>query len=587
MGNFTLLPQKDKSYRLRVIGLNHDLSKFQLPQAILEGYTITVNNLHKDAIKVFVKHNFQQPDRAMLVAHQRGRVFYSAQIASDKKEYLFSIPKDSVPIEGVAHLTLFNGKGFPQCERIVYIQKNAPLNISIKPDKDSYTPREKVKLDITVQDQKGNPVKGNFSLAVVDNNQATTKPFSETIETYLLFSSDVSNILAKDVKGTIEQPGYYFDKKNPNAFIHLDLLLATQGWRRFSWTDVLGDSLRAPKHGLENGVTISGQVLQPNGKPAKNAVDLVFMIRGGFFTGSTNANGQFTLYDLDITDSTTLLVQGTKANGSKNVNVHINEPFIPPVLSVGSEHEKNFDRTQLESWLNRKRENDELMASVKLNKVQTLKEVEVRAKREEPDPRRIQYSSGHVSTIKVDPTQCVGAINVLQLLQGRVAGVQVIGTGLQMQIRIRGQEPSLMVDGMRMIGLDYLNQISPCDVEFIDILKEPSPLGFGGLISLLTRRGNSNYDFRGEKAQGITVNKVMGFDVAREFYSPKYETNAQPVVPDYRSTLYWQPMIKTDSNGKAHVEFWNSDEKTTINAILEGISTNGKPAATSFQYIVK
>ena len=245
---------------------------------------------------------------------------------------------------------------------------------------------------------------------MIDGNQIKAQQYTENIETYLLLSSDVhalNSTFSGEVKGTIEQPGYYFDRKNANAFIHLDLLLMTQGWRRFLWTDVLKDSLSSPKHGFENGVTISGQVLLPNGKPSKNAIDLVIMIRGGgFFTETTNANGRFALHDLDISDSTTVLVQGTKSNGSKNVNVLFDEPFIPAIKLSLEVNGIAYNRKELELWLSRKKEYEDLQESFKLNKVQTLKTVEIVAKREVQDSRTMLYRSSHYRTLKVDNTMC-------------------------------------------------------------------------------------------------------------------------------------------------------------------------------------
>src|SRR5476651_1310264 len=50
--------------------------------------------------------------------------------------------------------------------------------------------------------------------------------------------------------------------------------------------------------------------------------------------------------------------------------------------------------------------------------------------------------------------------------------------------------------------------------------------------------------------------QISGYYNARDFYAPA--PNAQPSLSDYRSTIHWQPNIKTDENGKATVSFYNT-----------------------------
>jgi hypothetical protein len=59
-----------------------------------------------------------------------------------------------------------------------------------------------VGLTIKVTDKEGKPVQGTFSLAVTDNSQVKPDSLSNNILNNLLFTSDL--------KGTIEEPGWYF-----------------------------------------------------------------------------------------------------------------------------------------------------------------------------------------------------------------------------------------------------------------------------------------------------------------------------------------------------------------------------------------
>jgi len=56
-------------------------------------------------------------------------------------------------------------------------------------------------------------------------------------------------------------------------------------------------------------------------------------------------------------------------------------------------------------------------------------------------------------------------------------------------------------------------------------------------------------------------------------------------LPDYRNTLYWNPIVKTDNNGKSRIRFWSSDNKSDYLLTIQGLDSNGKPF--SFSKILK
>jgi uncharacterized protein YfaS (alpha-2-macroglobulin family) len=56
-------------------------------------------------------------------------------------------------------------------------------------------------------------------------------------------------------------------------------------------------------------------------------------------------------------------------------------------------------------------------------------------------------------------------------------------------------------------------------------------------------------------------------------------------IPDFRNTLYWNPSVKTDSEGKALVEFWTSDFVSDYEVNIQGITPAGK--AFTLRKIIK
>jgi TonB-dependent SusC/RagA subfamily outer membrane receptor len=614
MGVFNYTPEVQKTYTAYVKENDGKYRQFALPNAYEKGFTMAVDNISsKEKVKVFISNNSPKPadksSEIIVVAHQRGQLCFMAKGNETQKSFGLSIPKNKIPDDGIVQITLMNAKGEPLCERLIFNNQNRQLNLKITPDKANYKIREKVTVNLEATDAEGKPVEGNFSVAVTDASQVIADPHQENLLTYLLLSSDVSNLSGTDyysaLRGNIEQPAYYFDKENTNANRHLDVLMMTQGWRRFVWRDLMEDKEPKINNLLETGLEVSGKAIKPNGKIADN-VTLTLVIKNDkkvpqFMTGTTDSLGRYGFYGLDFFDSTQVFVQGMKQNGGKNLDVTINQLNPAPKVRIVKipYNPIEFNTQDLAEFLKKANDAIELEKKLKLNKDQMLQEVVVKAKKiEEPDSRKIYGRASN--TIKIDNNLCASATSVLQMIQGRVAGVQVSPDGKGgYSVLIRGvssftgsTEPLYLIDGIP-VDADALTSISPCDVDNIDVLKGAEASIFGsrasnGVISVLTKRGGNNYDFSKDPVSGVTIQKRMGYNVAREFYAPKYDVNIpEHVRPDFRSTLHWQPNVRTDAGGKASLTYWNTDAKATMRIIAEGVSTLGSVGVGKAEYGVK
>ena len=614
MGTFPFMPEAGKQYIAKVKKRDGFYLDFPLPKPLEQGFAMAADNISsKDLLKVYIFNSNPQPaEKAtdlFLIAQQRGNVCFTAKGTTGRKSFGANIPRSKFPADGIVQITLFAAKGVPQCERLVFINLGKQLSLKITSDKPSYKPREKVTLNLEATDSEGKPIQGNFSLAVTDADQVKSTGFEENILSYLLLSSDISplassNTYFANLKGTVEEPAYYFDKKNEEAARHLDFLLMTQGWRRFIWNTMLKqDSIPKPNYLVEAGHFITGKVLRPNGKLFDKPVKLTLMIKkaGLFMTSETDKAGGFGFYSLSYSDTTEVLVQAEKSNGGRALTLTL-DGITPPkyVLTKIPYNPIEFDATEFDNFLKRSKEAIELEKKSSLNKNKVLEEVVVKGKKtEEPDVRRL-YGKPQ-NSLEVGDFSCNGFSHPLQLLQGKMAGVSISpasgGNGFTANIRgavnLQGAiDPLYLIDGIPT-DASGLMSISPCDIETVDVLKGADAAIYGsraagGVIAFLTKRGNKNYDYSKQEALGIVTQKRLGFTTPREFYAPKYDQNLpQHVNPDFRSTLHWEPMIKTDANGKASITFWNTDASTQIRANIEGASLNGLAGFGTMVYGVK
>ena len=77
-----------------------------------------------------------------------------------------------------------------------------------------------------------------------------------------------------------------------------------------------------------------------------------------------------------------------------------------------------------------------------------------------------------------------------------------------------------------------------------------------------------------------------GYYQSREFYEPDYDKE-NPAVADTRNTLFWKPVVVTDKNGEATIQFYSSDIRRQFIGIIEGASGEGLLGVDKFNFKVR
>jgi TonB-dependent SusC/RagA subfamily outer membrane receptor len=591
MGRFQFEPKSGEVYNAFLKGKDGKLTRFDFPKVQESGFTMVVDNLSnplKMRVIAYSKFPGKQESAVHIVGHSRGIVAFVAKGKVNAKGLMMSLPTTELP-DGITHLTLFDEQSKPVCERLVFINHNRNLNVKITPSKTAYKPREKASIEIMVTDSAGKPVEANLSATVTDAGQILQQPYDENIASHLLLSSDL--------KGFIEQPAYYFDPQKTERKIHMDYLMMTQGWSRFRWEDVLADSLDAPQNFVEQGITLSGEVKRNNKKVSDKLTLSLYLSNDSlstFMTAETNENGRFAVYNLVFADSLKMRLQGMNKKGNTSLSFQL-DPFSTPkvTLTKAPFYPITVDAQQLQAYLKRAEQDQEIARKIRESRERLLQEVTVKGKKEVPRDSRKLYGSADAS-IKVTSQMASGARSILDLLAGRVAGVQVVGSGMNASVYIRGNrtEPLFVLDGMP-VDKDMIANLNTFDVESIDVLKGASAAifgsrGGGGVISILTKRGNENYDYSQDIVPGVLVAKIAGYNVPKEFYAPAYGQNGiQNTNPDYRSTVFWAPMLQTDKQGRATFEYYNTDAATSVDVRVECLSSAGTPGFGKVAYPVE
>ncbi|RYU80267.1 TonB-dependent receptor [Hymenobacter persicinus] len=592
MGRLQFKPEAGRRYQAVVRFPAAQRGVYPLPAAQATGFTMRVLELGS-VFQIAIQRRLgaDAADRAepiTVVAHVRGQPAYVGQgQMSDANTFVARVPKDRFAA-GVAHFTLFDGQHRPRCERLAFVSTDPGLRLTLQPDKAAYAPREKVTLRLAAADETGRPVAGQFSLAVNHAGLVPLDSGATDIRTYLL--------LEADLRGRVEAPGFYFKDRRPATAQALDNLLLTQGWRRFTWPDLLAGQFGKYPFPLEYALSVSGQVLGAKDAPAAGAPVTLFRFgrQQDISQTTTDSTGRFLFSNFDGRDTARFLVQVKPGKGLRNPTILLDRlrPDLVPLplrpLSPNAEEQAAYLQSS------RRQQAVERQFQVDGNSI-LLGNVTVQGtKVVVPDARRIYQHADAV--IKTADIPAAGSYaNVLQLLQGRVAGVSITGPPSDMHAMIRGatsftgsNEAVYLVDGIP-VDASLVNSLPVQEVESVEVLKGASAAifgsrGAGGVIAILTKRGSPGYDKTKEPAaRGLLTYALPGFEPAREFYMPKYGGKTTPPTDHRRATLYWNPDLRTDAAGQATVSFYASDETGPFRLTVEGISPAGQPGRGTAQ----
>ncbi|MBS1533063.1 MAG: hypothetical protein JSU01_22370, partial [Bacteroidetes bacterium] len=414
IGSFYLQPRAGESYTARVILKGGKIKSYPLPIVKASGTLLQVKNIpNSDSLEVAVGATQEMAGTPYyLIAKARGIVCYAAVADLGKEPFKRSlIAKNRFP-QGIAHLILMTTGGQPLNERLVYVDRGDGLHIDVLPDQQVYYPKDSVALHLSVTGNSGKPVAGNFSMAVTDDSQVHTDSLdNDNIITRMLLTSDL--------KGYVEEPGYYF-KNNDTAKQALDNLLLTQGWVNYE-----------PKADMpfsaEKEFTVQGVVNNLFKAPVKKTHIVLFSRSPALLYDTvTNNEGRFIFDRFPRVDTPVFVLKAVnRAGKSFNVNIDVDQQttpaFNPPKYPITLPWYVNTD-TMLMNQVN---------SSIQIRPTaipgggRLLKEVQIKAKKVVKGSYNLNGPGNADIVLDEKDLEEAGKKTWLALLQERVPGFKI------------------------------------------------------------------------------------------------------------------------------------------------------------------
>ena len=563
MGIFTMNPVNNETYYVTVRTNDSITKRFDLPAIEPKGISIAMSH-YKQEIRYEIQKTeaTEWPQKLFLLAHTRGKL---AILQPINPKRTFGKMNDSLFTEGITHFMLIDEQGNALSERLIFVPDHKPNQWQITTDQPTYGKREKVSLQIAAKDSEGNPVEGTFSVSITDRKSIQPDSLADNILSNLLLTSDL--------KGYVEDPAFYFLNQDARTLRSIDYLMMTHGWRRHKMENVLRTPSLNFTNYIEKGQTISGRIMGFFGANVKKGPICVLAPKYNIIaTTETDEKGQF-IVNTSFRDSTTFLVQARTKKGFAGVDILMDPPQYP--VATHKAPYFNGATTFMEDYLMNTRDQYYMEGGMR---VYNLKEVTVTAKRERPSSKSI-YTGG-INTYTVEEDRLQGYGQTAFDAASRLPSV-TITNGSEIHIR-NNSEPSIIVidDIVYEDASDILKDIQVSDMSSISLLRGADavilgPRASGGAV-VITLKDPRNLPAR--PAQGIITYTPLGYSESVEFYHPTYDTpekkNAQR--SDFRSTVYWNPELRLDAEGKATIEYYTPDSTAPEDIIIEGVDKNGK-----------
>ena len=554
MGLLSFVPHEGVRYTVQLT----NGQEFPLPSSLRSGMVMHLEHTDRKNVVFSVRQpKGSMSRRITLFVQMRGVPCYHASgILRDS--LVIGLPTTEFPGQGIAEATLFDEQQRPIAERLFYVLPDKQLTITARPSKEVYIRRDKGEVRIHVTDSEGKPVQAEICMSIFDKAYMS-QAYRETMLSY--------NFLSTQIRGNIHHPAYYFDHKNPDRLQSLDLLLLTQGWRRYTWQASRKDYHEKPFL-CDN---IIGMETMGNRKMKRNTTnggEQVIQVFG------PSGDSQFLWTDSVGNFSVPVSVMNTLRGGYVYIKPLLGKEFKPHLtLSDGTvliDSIRKSKKSYLSYLNNVEKEKGDVEPIMTPAGTVLLNEVLVTRKRRIPFRDKFMGRLDSLVNINLGPWVCKHGF-----LENYKEGYSHLMGDERAPVQCaQHSRDTLNVRRKPIIGKVYQIIKYEPNTQGIWLVKDIQGIKYEGPIYTdeeLLRMNN--------------ITRVKGYYGQREFYTPDSVEMLSP-LPDARNTLLWSPSVQTDKNGDATVPFRTSDINTQFVGVVEGTDGLGLLGSGTFEFHV-
>jgi hypothetical protein len=532
------------------------------------GITLKVNNLNPDVLDIVVetneKYRSENNNLLYLFIQTNGLIDRASTEKIAEDQTLISIPKKQLAA-GINQITVFNLKGQPVGAKYIYTPlKIIPAIVVISPDSSGL--RKKISVELGPTNGKPDDYNNsNFSISVSPLTNNSSIP---GIDDYLIFGTEFG----------FKPQSVFKDKKvseiSPDV---IDSLLGNIKSNWINWNVIMDGEQPVFKYQIEKedhfliGKLFSSD--QKAGVPDRFVLMSTPGKTAAFQYAKTDEDGNFSFkihIDEKVKDLI-ILPDIIVKNQSVNIESSFSDQYLKYTVSVDSAN--SMIPGYISAW-SVNHQVRKIYGTSDIGKTLTpvISVPKIRRFYGKPD---IELKMKDYITLPV----------MQEVFFELLAGISLKNKKSGYEMTVANPEnnkpyespPGLFIDGVAVKDASLIAGLDPEAVETIDVVKEKYFVGdyqFYGIVNVITKTAN----FSNLALPDYSIRlPYRVLDPVAPFMSPDYSSSdlKKSRVPDFRNTLYWNPSVKPDKTGKAHIEFWTSDFISDFEVNIQGITQDG------------
>ena len=583
-GCFELVPDTGKlTFQMRNLKKSErgNVQYFSLPQAKTEGCTLCLDAVSDQMLATLQCTDGICGNMLGYVLMHNGNIIRCDTI---KAVPLLEIEMDRQAMpEGVNQLTVFDSWGRIMAERLFFIcpKPDKADSIQVVAKTERLKPCGKVEMELHTYPN------ANLSFSAIDAHTMTNGK-QGNMKTWMLLSSDV--------RGYIHNVDYYFEADDKKHRQDADLLMLTQGWRRYDWRLMSERYTFRKAQPIEDQFYLNGKLREyRKHNPVSNVKLYVSLYnkQGQSLLGNavTDSLGNYAFKMPFVDGEWKMFIYTTrdmkKGEKRKTYYVGIDRQFSPSPRYLTPLETEILHPLKPNAFVRNPfaelEEEDEFIPITEKNHV--LNNVTVKAKRRyftnddwrwKNEAYGKQYASLYYNADReldniLDRGEPVPTIVgfIMGKLKTELDEYGYKTRDMDRQINYiydndEGREVGFL-DEAKSIYIVFNEQMSPSLGRW-DIIQHPKHNIYVYIYS--------HRIFSSESNKGLRRTYFQGFNQASTFKTEDY--NIVPPMADFRRTIWWQPDITTDAQGKAKVEFFNNSTCEEMYISVEGMTLDGK-----------
>ena len=594
-GVFELVPDTGKlTFQMRNLkkSTRRSVQYFTLPEAKRDGCTLSVDAVSEQMLATLQCSDGICGSMLGYVIMHNGNI-YRCDTLTAAPIIEIELDRQAMP-EGVNQMTVFDSRGAIMAERLFFLCPKPDKGDSIRVTAITQRLKPCGKVELELQTKPN----ANLSFSAIDAKTMTNGK-QGNMKTWMLLSSEV--------RGYIHNVDYYFEADDEAHRQNADLLMLTQGWRRYDWRLMSEKYTFRKAQPIEDQFYLNGQLkVYRKHNPVSNVRMYVSLYneKGQSLIGNavTDAEGNYAFkmpfldgeWKMCIYTTRDIKKKDKAKEKRKTYYVGIDRQFSPnPRYLTPSETtilhplapnafvKKPFEELEEEDEFIPITEKDHVLQNVTVKaKKRYFTNDNWRFKNEEYGKQyaSLYYNADRELDKILDRGEPAPYIHdfILQKLKDRLGKYNYIprDTKAFTSERIfyvidnndRSVSSPVYLDEVKSIYIVFNEMISPTIENAWTFIDTPK---LNIIVYLYC-----HHLFSSESNKGLRRTYFQGFNQASTFKTEDY--SVIPPMADFRRTIWWQPDITTDAEGKAKVEFFNNSTCEEMYISVEGMTQDGK-----------